>query len=101
MLDTPHGPVVIVGCSHPGIEAILSNVTSQMHVSSIMEVIGGLHLVVSSPNQIDHTVSTLLDTYHVQRAAVGHCTGEITFALLQKRLGDAYLYAGVGEVLTL
>jgi 7,8-dihydropterin-6-yl-methyl-4-(beta-D-ribofuranosyl)aminobenzene 5'-phosphate synthase len=101
ILDTPQGPIVIVGCSHPGIEAILANVTAQTHTSSIFELVGGLHLVVSTPSQIDQTVSALLDTYHVQRTALGHCTGEKTFAILQKRLGENYRYAGVGEVLGL
>jgi 7,8-dihydropterin-6-yl-methyl-4-(beta-D-ribofuranosyl)aminobenzene 5'-phosphate synthase len=101
ILDTPQGPLVIVGCSHPGIENILANVEAQTHAGSIFELVGGLHLVVSSPTQIDHTVSALLDTYHVQRTALGHCTGEKTFAILQKRLGDNYRYAGVGEVLGL
>jgi 7,8-dihydropterin-6-yl-methyl-4-(beta-D-ribofuranosyl)aminobenzene 5'-phosphate synthase len=101
ILDTPQGPIVIVGCSHPGIETILANVTEQTHTSSILELVGGLHLVVSTPSQIDHTVSALLDTYHVQRTALGHCTGEKTFATLQKRLGKNYRYAGLGEVLAL
>jgi 7,8-dihydropterin-6-yl-methyl-4-(beta-D-ribofuranosyl)aminobenzene 5'-phosphate synthase len=65
------------------------------------EVVGGLHLVVSTPSQIDQVVSSLLDTYHIQRTALGHCTGEKTFAILQQRLGTNYRYAGVGEVLGL
>jgi len=101
ILDTPQGPIVIVGCSHPGIEAILANVAAQTHTKSIFELVGGLHLVVSTPDQIDHAVSALRDTYHVQRTALGHCTGEKTFAILRKRLGENYLYAGVGEVLGL
>lgn len=101
VLDTPDGPIVIVGCSHPGIENILANVSTQMHTSSILELIGGLHLVVSTPDQINQSASTLLDTYHVRRTALGHCTGERTFGLLQRRLGKEYLYAGVGEVLPL
>jgi 7,8-dihydropterin-6-yl-methyl-4-(beta-D-ribofuranosyl)aminobenzene 5'-phosphate synthase len=56
-------------------------------------------MVVSTPSQIDHAVSALLDTYHVQRTALGHCTGEKTYAILQKRLGANYRYAGVGGVL--
>ena len=94
ILDTPQGPIVIVGCSPPGIENILANVAAQTHTSSIFELVGGLHLVVSTPSQIDHTVSTLLDTYHVQRTALGHCTGEKTSAILQKRLGEIIVMPG-------
>lgn len=101
ILDTPSGPIVIVGCSHPGIENVLANVVRQTNAPSIYEVIGGLHLVVSKPADVDHIVAELLTTYHVQRTALGHCTGEHTFALMQKRLGKEYLYAGVGEILPL
>jgi len=44
-------------------------------------------------------IHTILN--HVQRTALGHWTGERTFALMQERLGDQDLYAGVGEVLLL
>lgn len=101
ILDTPKGPIVIVGCSHPSIEVILANLTTQTGTPSVYELIGGLHLVVSTPAQISHTVTELLNTYNVQRTALGHCTGEHTFALMQKRLGREYLYAGVGEILPL
>jgi 7,8-dihydropterin-6-yl-methyl-4-(beta-D-ribofuranosyl)aminobenzene 5'-phosphate synthase len=70
-----------------------------MHIDSIFELVGGLHLVASAPAQIDHAVSSLLDTYHVQRTALGHCTGERAFAILKNRLGENYRYAGTGEVL--
>ena len=98
VLDTARGPIVVVGCSHPGIENILSNVTQQTHRAEVFEVIGGMHLLLSTPAQIDHVVSELVDRYHVQRVAPGHCTGEHVFAVFEKRFGKEYLYAGVGEV---
>jgi 7,8-dihydropterin-6-yl-methyl-4-(beta-D-ribofuranosyl)aminobenzene 5'-phosphate synthase len=101
VLDTPRGPIVIVGCSHPGIENILQNLVQQTHNASVYEVIGGLHLVVSPPPQVDQTLSALVDRFHLQRIAPGHCTGEHVFALLQKHFGKAYVYAGLGETFTL
>jgi 7,8-dihydropterin-6-yl-methyl-4-(beta-D-ribofuranosyl)aminobenzene 5'-phosphate synthase len=35
----------------------------------------------------------------VDYIAPGHCTGEPTFAALQKSFGDHYLYAGLGTKL--
>ncbi|MBZ5667221.1 MAG: MBL fold metallo-hydrolase [Acidobacteriia bacterium] len=101
VLDTARGPIVVVGCSHPGIENILSNVTQQIHRSEVYEVIGGMHLLLSSPARVEHIVSELVDRYHVQRVAPGHCTGELVFAVLEKRFGKEYVYAGVAEVLQL
>jgi 7,8-dihydropterin-6-yl-methyl-4-(beta-D-ribofuranosyl)aminobenzene 5'-phosphate synthase len=97
VLDTPRGPIVIVGCSHPGIENILQNLVQQTHNASVYEVIGGLHLLVSPPVQVDKTLTDLVDRFHVQRIAPGHCTGEHVFALLQKHFGKEYVYAGLGE----
>lgn len=101
VLDTARGPIVIVGCSHPGIENILSSVTRLTHRADVYEVIGGMHLLLSPPAQIDHVVSELVGRYHVQRVAPGHCTGEHVFAVLEKRFGKEYLYAGLAEVLQL
>ena len=39
------------------------------------------------------------DTYHVDYIAPGHCTGEPTFAAMQRTFGDRYLYAGLGTTL--
>jgi 7,8-dihydropterin-6-yl-methyl-4-(beta-D-ribofuranosyl)aminobenzene 5'-phosphate synthase len=101
VLDTARGPIVVVGCSHPGIENILSNVTQQTHRAEVYEVIGGMHLLLSTPAQVDHVVSELVDRYLVQRVAPGHCSGEHVFAVLEKRFGKEYFYAGIGEVLQL
>ena len=101
VLDTAHGPIVVVGCSHPGIENILANVTRQTHKPEVFEVVGGMHLLLASPAQVDHVVSELVDRYHVQRAAPGHCSGEPVFGALEKRFGKEYVYAGIAEVLQL
>jgi 7,8-dihydropterin-6-yl-methyl-4-(beta-D-ribofuranosyl)aminobenzene 5'-phosphate synthase len=43
--------------------------------------------------------TSLHDPYHVDYIAPGHCTGEPTFAALQKAFGDRYVYAGLGTTL--
>lgn len=101
VLDTARGPIVVVGCSHAGIENILSKFVQETHRPDIYEVIGGMHLLLSTSAQVDHVVSELADRYHIQRVAAGHCTGEHMFAVLEKRFGKEYLYAGLGEVLPL
>lgn len=101
VLDTPKGPIVIVGCSHPGIENILANITAYRKTASIFEVFGGIHLVTATDAQIERTLTELFDRYHLQRMAPGHCTGEKTLGLIQKRLGTEYVYAGLGETIPL
>ena len=94
-IDTPDGLVLMVGCSHPGIEAIVAEaVKINRHVHLIA---GGFHLVLAQDDVIDRVVSALHDTYKVDYVAPGHCTGEPAFAALQKAFGPRYVYAGLGS----
>jgi 7,8-dihydropterin-6-yl-methyl-4-(beta-D-ribofuranosyl)aminobenzene 5'-phosphate synthase len=89
-INTPEGIVLIVGCSHPGIEAIVAEAAAIN--PRIRFVAGGFHLKV---------VAALHDTYKVERIAPGHCSGEHTFSEVKQIFGDKYQYAGVGTVLQL
>lgn len=98
-IDTPEGMVVIVGCSHPGIERIIeaaAEINPHIHL-----VAGGFHLVVSKDDEINKIVAALRDTFKVAYVAPGHCTGEPMFTALKKAFGDHYLYAGLGTSFTL
>jgi 7,8-dihydropterin-6-yl-methyl-4-(beta-D-ribofuranosyl)aminobenzene 5'-phosphate synthase len=98
-INTPDGLVIVVGCSHPGIDKIVE--TAAKINPRINLIAGGLHLVVAKDDEIDKIATTLHDTYKVGYVAPGHCTGEPTFAALRKAFGDRYLYAGLGTVLAL
>jgi 7,8-dihydropterin-6-yl-methyl-4-(beta-D-ribofuranosyl)aminobenzene 5'-phosphate synthase len=96
-IDTPDGVVLVVACAHPGIEAIVAEAAKiNPHIHFIA---GGFHLVVAQDPAIEKVVSALHDTYKVDYIAPGHCTGEPTFAALQRAFGDRYLYAGLGTTL--
>ena len=64
-------------------------------------IAGGFHLVTAPDSAIEKVVSILHDTYNVDYVAPGHCTGEPTFAALQRVFGAHYLYAGLGTTLGL
>lgn len=95
---TPQGLVLVVGCSHPGLPAI---VTAAAAIDpDIHLVIGGFHYV----NADDATIAGVIDAlrpFDIGFIAPGHCTGEATFAALQAAYGDRYLYAGLGTRLRL
>ena len=93
-INTPEGLVIVVGCSHPGIDKILeaaAKINPRIHF-----VAGGFHLVASKDEEIEKITSALRDTFKVAYVAPGHCTGEPTFTSLKKSFGDHYLYAGLG-----
>jgi 7,8-dihydropterin-6-yl-methyl-4-(beta-D-ribofuranosyl)aminobenzene 5'-phosphate synthase len=98
-INTADGIVLVVGCSHPGIEGIVAEAAKiNPHIHFIA---GGFHLVAAQDPAIEKIATTLHDTYRVDYIAPGHCTGEPTFAALQKTFGDHYLYAGLGTTLDL
>ena len=95
--DTPEGIVIVVGCSHPGIDKVVeaaSTTNPRIHL-----IAGGFHLVVASDSEIEKIVTTLRDRFKVEYVAPGHCTGEPAFTALKKAFGDRYLYAGLGSTL--
>jgi 7,8-dihydropterin-6-yl-methyl-4-(beta-D-ribofuranosyl)aminobenzene 5'-phosphate synthase len=98
-VNTEDGVVLVVGCSHPGIEKIVEAAAAIN--PKIRLIAGGFHLVVASDETIARTVAALKDTFKVENIAPGHCTGEPTFAALKRAYGDRYLYAGVGASLPL
>jgi 7,8-dihydropterin-6-yl-methyl-4-(beta-D-ribofuranosyl)aminobenzene 5'-phosphate synthase len=98
-INTADGVVLVVGCSHPGIESIVAEAAKiNPHIHFIA---GGFHLVAAQDPAIEKIAIALHDTYKVDYIAPGHCTGEPTFAALQRRFGDHYLYAGLGTTLNL
>lgn len=98
-INTPEGVVVVVGCSHPGIENIIeaaSAINPKIHY-----VLGGFHLVNAPDETIATVAASLRDKWKVENVAPGHCTGEPTFAGLREAFGERYVYAGAGTVLEL
>ena len=96
-IKRPNGLLLVDGCSHAGIEAILEAASSIDPRTEI--VFGGLHLVTTPVEEIDALVTSLQTKWKVQRIAPGHCTGEPAFARLQKAFGEKYVYAGLGTTI--
>jgi 7,8-dihydropterin-6-yl-methyl-4-(beta-D-ribofuranosyl)aminobenzene 5'-phosphate synthase len=98
-IRTPDGLVLVVGCSHPGVEHIVQEASAiDPHINLLF---GGLHQIQAPDPEVERIARVLHDQYKVDRIAPGHCTGEPEFAALKKTFGDHYLYAGVGSVVDL
>jgi 7,8-dihydropterin-6-yl-methyl-4-(beta-D-ribofuranosyl)aminobenzene 5'-phosphate synthase len=93
-IKRPNGLLLVDGCSHAGIEAILQAASAIDPRTEI--VFGGLHLVTTPLDEIDALVENLQTKWKVQKIAPGHCTGEPAFARLRKAYKDNYVYAGLG-----
>ena len=98
-IRTPDGLVLVVGCSHPGVEHIVQEARAiDPHINLLF---GGLHQIQAPDPEVERIARVLHDQYKLDRIAPGHCTGEPEFAALKKTFGDHYLYAGVGSVVDL
>jgi 7,8-dihydropterin-6-yl-methyl-4-(beta-D-ribofuranosyl)aminobenzene 5'-phosphate synthase len=86
VLDTPTGPVVFVGCSHPGIEGILASATTADPAKQVSMLGGG------NAGCTCGEVSRQDDEYRA-------CSGELAFLRVQQRWKDRSIYAGLGETI--
>jgi 7,8-dihydropterin-6-yl-methyl-4-(beta-D-ribofuranosyl)aminobenzene 5'-phosphate synthase len=98
-VSTPEGLAVIVGCSHPGIDKILSVAASID--PRLYTAIGGFHLVVTPDSEIRRVVSVLHDKLHLQRVAPAHCTSELGFSRFMETYAEKYDRAGLGATISL
>lgn len=85
VIRTPKGVVLLVGCSHPGIETILQ--ASRAWGNHVHLIFGGLHLVTSPDTTIARVTTALRDRWQIDQVAPGHCTGEPAFAALKRLFG--------------
>lgn len=97
-MKTPKGDVLIVGCSHTGVENII--IETQKFTNAPTDLVyGGFHLLPFDRKQTSNLVDKIKNELKVMRVAPAHCTGHLAFQLLQKEYATNYLYAGLGEKL--
>jgi 7,8-dihydropterin-6-yl-methyl-4-(beta-D-ribofuranosyl)aminobenzene 5'-phosphate synthase len=96
---TPEGLVLIVGCSHPGIENIVKEADGLDN--RIYSVFGGFHLLGTPDADIAKVAASLHDHWKIERIGPGHCAGLPAFAALRDLYQEKYLYAGLGSVIEL
>lgn len=96
MLETRQGPLVLLGCCHSGLENSLLELQAQTGRSEVFAVVGGLHLHNAGEAEWEATAQAL-ERFHVQKLAMGHCTGENAIQFLENRLNCECLrtYSGL------
>ena len=98
-IKTSKGLVVVVGCSHPGIEKILG-VAAQID-PKISTIVGGLHLVDKTDEVATQIVSNFANKWKLDRVAAGHCTGGFAQAKIAELFKERHDHSGLGEVIAL
>lgn len=97
-MKTDKGQVLIVGCSHTGVENIVKQ--TQMATNDKIELLyGGFHMLPFDRAQTIYLVNMLKNDLMVHRVAPTHCTGHLAFKILNDTYRTNYLYAGLGETI--
>lgn len=97
VLDTDRGAIVITGCAHPGIVAIVEQARDVLD-KKILLVMGGFHLGDRSEAQIRRIIARF-EALGVHHAAPCHCSGELARHLFREAYGARYIDIGVGRVI--
>ena len=100
IIDAPYGLVILAGCAHRGIINIIRHAQHITNKEQVYAVIGGIHLVRSSEERIEETITDLKKT-GLKKLAVSHCTGFQASARLLAEFGEAFILNNAGSRLTL
>lgn len=95
VVESPRGLIVLVGCSHPGVEKMVGRALS-FHRKPVYLLTGGFHLR-GAPAADVQVVIDGLKTLGVKKIAPNHCTGAVATDLFKKAWGEDFLRLGAGD----
>ena len=93
-LETREGLVVITGCAHPGIVAMVERAKT-LSKKPVHLVMGGFHLSSASVAEVAAVIARFREL-GVRNAAPCHCSGDRTRQMMEEAFGQRYLPSGVG-----
>ncbi|MHC1600954.1 MAG: MBL fold metallo-hydrolase [Candidatus Nezhaarchaeales archaeon] len=78
--------IMIVGCSHPGIDVMAMHCLRLFSIKRIDAIIGGFHTAWSNPDYIEK-IALKLKELGVEQLYPGHCTGDRGIKILKNVYG--------------
>jgi 7,8-dihydropterin-6-yl-methyl-4-(beta-D-ribofuranosyl)aminobenzene 5'-phosphate synthase len=99
VLQTKQGLVLVVGCSHPGLEKIIKRVQS-IFPGEIYLVTGGFHYIDFSTEEIEKKVKAL-KKLGVKKVGPSHCSGPIAEEIFYKYYKDNYYLSRLKDTIPL
>jgi 7,8-dihydropterin-6-yl-methyl-4-(beta-D-ribofuranosyl)aminobenzene 5'-phosphate synthase len=95
VINTENGGVLITGCGHPGIIRMVAVSKEELGIE-IHTVIGGLHLMDKSEEELKQIAATLKGM-GVRQICPTHCTGDNAIESFKSSFGDGYMAGGTGK----
>jgi 7,8-dihydropterin-6-yl-methyl-4-(beta-D-ribofuranosyl)aminobenzene 5'-phosphate synthase len=99
VVETGDGAVVITGCAHPGVVAIVRE-AQKVTGSPIALLAGGFHLGSATKGQVSSIIDELRQL-GVQKVMPCHCTGDDAIALFRSAYGEDFVGGGVGSTVAI
>jgi metal-dependent hydrolase (beta-lactamase superfamily II) len=99
VINTPKGVLLILGCTHNGLENTVNQVREIMHEERIYGIVGGLHLCDTSIPKLKD-LALWLKKLGVEVLVCGHCTSFEAAAIFYQILGDKVVFNYVGKKTT-
>lgn len=97
VVRTEAGPVLIVGCAHPGVAKFV-NAACKLLNDDVVLVVGGFHLEWATEGKIRKVISALKES-GVRYVGACHCCGDKSRRLFEEQFGENYIEVGVGCVI--
>ncbi len=99
VIKTETGGVLITGCGHPGAVRMIAVAEQELGIE-IHTLIGGLHLMSKSEEDLEQ-IATTLKEMGIKQICPTHCTGDKSIAALKASFGNGYIAGGTGQVITI
>lgn len=99
VVDLPRGALVISGCAHKGLAAVVERTEALLGHGRASALIGGTHLA-GLDDQAVGAVAERLDALGVEVLVPCHCTGARALGVLRQTFRGEVVAAGTGDVLT-
>jgi 7,8-dihydropterin-6-yl-methyl-4-(beta-D-ribofuranosyl)aminobenzene 5'-phosphate synthase len=96
-IEVEQGVVMLTGCAHPGIVAMIEHVKATSG-RPIYLVLGGFHLKDKTLAEITAIVQAFR-RLGVEHVGPCHCTGEQAIAAFAEEYGDDFVQVGTGKVI--
>lgn len=97
LIDTTEGLILMTGCAHPGIVEVV-HAALELTDRPVVLVLGGFHLLETTPNEIKTIIRKLHDL-GVAQVAPSHCTGSLAILLFKQDYEGDFVTLGAGSVL--
>jgi 7,8-dihydropterin-6-yl-methyl-4-(beta-D-ribofuranosyl)aminobenzene 5'-phosphate synthase len=97
VIPTDSGLVVVTGCGHQGVVAVVRR-AMEMRGGSVHLIVGGFHLLQKSEAELRAIIAEFR-RLGIRSVSATHCTGEDAIAAFAAEYGADFVRAGVGAVL--